>query len=66
MMVIVKSSKDEYGRPVYTYVDTDEMTDKQYHEFLENEEAIKRHHSLTGGKYSDELMQKRRQLLGVE
>lgn len=65
MMVTVRSSKDRYNRPVYTYVDTDEMTDKQYHEFLENEEAIKRHYLLTGGKYNDELMQKRRQLLGV-
>lgn len=66
MMVTVKSSKDGYGRPVYTYVDTDDMTDEQYHEFLENEEAIKRHHLLTDGKYSNELMQKRRQLLRVE
>lgn len=65
MLITVKRQTDKFRRPVYIYVDTDEMTDEQYSEFLENEDAIKQHNRMTGGKYNDDLMRKRRKLLGI-
>lgn len=42
-LVLIKTSKDEYGRPVETYVDTDDMSNEDYAEYrrLEKEDKEK-------------------------
>ena len=32
-MIEIKNEKDEFGRPIITYVDTDELNDEQYYEY---------------------------------